>query len=170
MMIVRLEPRGDGKRVIVVADSGEVVREYDVTSTLPENVGVQICGESESREAIVAACDRAFGTPEFVAGEKEGCPCGKKPASACDGHQCQVSSWLTNPRPGLKIRTKSKLQETDGMMIAPKHLAQRRPDMPGVILDHVPGHGGDVWYVKHPGELGEVAAVYSVAEMLEERS
>lgn len=91
MMIVRLEARGEGKLVIVVADFGEVVREYDVTATLPESVGVQIVGETSSRAAIVAACDRAFGPADFAPPGKEsdGCPCGKRPAKECDGDDCR---------------------------------------------------------------------------------
>lgn len=160
MMIVRLEPRGDGRRIVVVSDDGEVVREYDVTTSLPANVGVQIYGEKSTRDAIVAACDRAFGG--------EGCPCGKKPASACDGDQCREElPLLANPVPSMKIVTIDKLESTDGMMIAAKHLNERRPGTPGQLLDYVPGHGGDVWFVEHEGAA--VAAVYSLAEMREAR-
>lgn len=72
-----------------------------MTTTLPENVGVQIVGETTAREAIVAACDRAFGKPEFIARPKdaEGCPCGKRPASECDGEECrqddEMEEWLS---------------------------------------------------------------------------
>lgn len=160
MMIVRLEPRGDGKRVIVVADSGEVLREYDVTATIPANVGVQIFGEKSARDQIIAACDRAFGS--------EGCPCGKRPASECDGDECREGlPLLANPVPSMKIVTIDKLESTDGMMIHAKHLNERRASTPGRLLDYVPGHGGDVWFVEHEGAA--VAAVYSLAEMREVR-
>lgn len=53
-------------------------------------------------------------------------------------------------KPGLCV-TVAKLGSTDGMTIAPKHLAVRRVGTVGTVSGYVPGHGGDVWWVKHSG-------------------
>ena len=63
---------------------------------------------------------------------------------------------------GQRIVT-TELGPTAGMMISPKHLAVRQQGKQGEILSYVPGHGGDVWWVKHIDD-GTIAA-YSVSEM-----
>lgn len=52
---------------------------------------------------------------------------------------------------GRKVRTNAFFEDdaTVGMMIRPDYLANRRASMDGVALDYVPGHGGDVWWVRH---------------------
>ncbi len=58
-------------------------------------------------------------------------------------------------KPNLNVRT-IKLGETTGMTIAEKHLVVRKTGVTGTVLNYVPGHGGDVWFVKHDGceEIG----------------
>lgn len=48
------------------------------------------------------------------------------------------------------------------MMIHPRHLSARRPNLPGTIQGWVPGHGGDVYWVLHEGV--EDAAAYGFPE------
>lgn len=48
---------------------------------------------------------------------------------------------------GLKIRTNKTLRTTDGMLVSPKYLNQRKPNTVGVVLNYVGGHGGDLWWV-----------------------
>lgn len=49
---------------------------------------------------------------------------------------------------GLKVKT-TKLGDSKGMMVAQEHLDARQPDKEGEVTGYVPGHGGDVWWVKH---------------------
>lgn len=51
-------------------------------------------------------------------------------------------------KPGLRVRT-GRLEKTDGMCIAPQYLASRAEGKTGEVLSYVPGHGGDVWFVRH---------------------
>lgn len=51
-------------------------------------------------------------------------------------------------KPGLWVKT-TKLGKTVGMTIAEKHLSVRKEGVEGTVLNYVPGHGGDVWYVQH---------------------
>ena len=37
---------------------------------------------------------------------------------------------------------------TEGMLIKPQHLDIRQIGKTGTILNYVPGHGGDVWFVQ----------------------
>ncbi len=62
----------------------------------------------------------------------------------------------------LKVRT-TKLEDTQGMLIAQRHLSVRKEGITGTVLSYVPGHGGDVWFVKHDG-TGEVGA-YTFTEL-----
>lgn len=64
--------------------------------------------------------------------------------------------------PGTEIRTHTQLESTRGMLIAEKHLLARRPGAVGVIGGYVPGHGGDVYWVRHGTE--EIVAVYCFTE------
>jgi hypothetical protein len=54
-----------------------------------------------------------------------------------------------NVKPNLRVKTNAKLGKTDGMTIKEKHLDVRKPEVTGTVLNYVPGHGGDVWFVKH---------------------
>lgn len=69
---------------------------------------------------------------------------------------------LNNIKIGLKIRTHEHLESTNGMMISSKHLDARRHGTTGEIVGWVPGHGGDVWWVRHDGS--DVVAAYSFTE------
>ena len=50
---------------------------------------------------------------------------------------------------GLRVKTNNRLYETRGMIIAQKHLDARQPNKEGTVSGYVPGHGGDVYWVKH---------------------
>jgi hypothetical protein len=62
---------------------------------------------------------------------------------------------------GMQVVTAHELGDTRSMLIAERYLKARRPDANGMIQGFVPGHGGDVWWVRH--DDGEVAA-YSYTE------
>lgn len=53
-------------------------------------------------------------------------------------------------KPGIRVKT-TQLGDTIGMTIVPKHLDVRREGVTGTVQDYVPGHGGDVWFVRHDG-------------------
>ncbi len=67
---------------------------------------------------------------------------------------------------GLKVRVISD-DGTEGMTIAEKHLLIREVGKEGTVLNYVPGHGGDVWYVQQDNgvaaycytELGRAAEI-----------
>lgn len=55
---------------------------------------------------------------------------------------------------GLRVGVK-KLGDTKGMMVNKKHLDVRKVCVKGEIVGYVPGHGGDVWWVRHDdGQIG----------------
>jgi len=58
-------------------------------------------------------------------------------------------------KPELRVKT-TKLESTNGMCIAQKHLNVRQEGVTGTVKSYVPGHGGDVWFVQHdnPTEVG----------------
>jgi hypothetical protein len=62
---------------------------------------------------------------------------------------------MNQMREGINVRTHARLRDTRGFMIAERHLLARRTDAAGTVLSWVPGHGGDVWWVRHND--GEVA-------------
>lgn len=51
--------------------------------------------------------------------------------------------------PGVSVHTHQKLDTEQGMAVMPSLLANRRGDADGAIYGIVPGHGGDVYWVKH---------------------
>lgn len=53
-------------------------------------------------------------------------------------------------RVGMRVRI-THLEPTTGMFIADRFLAARKSGVIGEVLGYVPGHGGDVWWVKHDG-------------------
>ncbi len=55
---------------------------------------------------------------------------------------------LNNVKVGLQVKV-VKLGDTKGMLIKPQHLDVRQVGITGTITGYVPGHGGDVWWVKH---------------------
>lgn len=63
---------------------------------------------------------------------------------------------------GIRVEI-TKLDDTGGMLINSKHLTVRRRGATGTVVNCVPGHGGDVWFVKHDGS--EVVGVYCYTEM-----
>lgn len=60
----------------------------------------------------------------------------------------------------------TRLESTTGMTIAPVNLENRRLGATGKVKHHVPGLGGDVWFIEHDDSPmpGEVAA-YCVTEI-----
>jgi len=63
---------------------------------------------------------------------------------------------------GTRIVTHEVLESTTGMIVHPKHIKARRPNMHEVIGGWVPGHGGDVYWCQ-TREDGE-CAVYCFTE------
>jgi hypothetical protein len=63
---------------------------------------------------------------------------------------------------GTRVRTHEVLESTNGMMVNPLHLSARKPNAEGVVEGCVPGHGGDVYWVRHEGD--DVAATYCFTE------
>lgn len=61
---------------------------------------------------------------------------------------------------GMKVRV-VRDGGARGMMIVEKHLSIREVGKIGVVLNWVPGHGGDVWYVKQDNGI----AAYSYTEL-----
>ena len=55
---------------------------------------------------------------------------------------------LDEIRVGLIVEVK-KLGDTKGMFISKKHLDVRAIGVKGTVVGYVPGHGGDIWWVKH---------------------
>lgn len=66
---------------------------------------------------------------------------------------------------GTKIRTNTVLESTSGMRVHPGHLSARRPDLPGIITGVVPGHGGDVYWVRHEGLENSAAYCFTEFEL-----
>lgn len=67
---------------------------------------------------------------------------------------------------GLKVRI-TKLGETNGMLIMQRHLDCRREGAIGIVDGYVPGHGGDVWWVKHEDSDDIGAYVFDEMEITE---
>lgn len=72
------------------------------------------------------------------------------------------SASATLPKAGTKFRTKAKLGDTAGMLVAQEYLDKRRPNAVGEYMAHVAGHGGDVWWIIHEGGA---AAPYVYTEL-----
>ncbi len=70
-------------------------------------------------------------------------------------------------KPGLRVIT-GKLGDTTGMMIADKHVLVRQEGISGMVLDYVPGHGGDVWFVAHDNSPAVGAYVFNEFEPAEQ--
>lgn len=56
-----------------------------------------------------------------------------------------------NIETGMKVKTVTKLENTRGMLLNPRHLECRKAGITGTVKGCVPGHGGDVWWVAHEG-------------------
>ena len=74
---------------------------------------------------------------------------------------------LENIRRGLRVRVIAD-NGTMGMFVKEEHLVLRHVGATGTIIDYVPGHGGDVWWVRHDGNDGKDIAAYSFTELAEE--
>jgi hypothetical protein len=64
--------------------------------------------------------------------------------------------------PGTKVITHAELGTTFGMSVPQRNIEARRPSMAGTIHGYVPGHGGDVYWVRHDGV--EAVAAYCFTE------
>lgn len=53
-----------------------------------------------------------------------------------------------NLRNGLKVKV-TKLGKGEGLFVVPRHLEARKENVTGVLHQHIPGHGGDGWFVVH---------------------
>jgi len=53
---------------------------------------------------------------------------------------------------GVRVRTNS-LSDTVEYIVKPQYLERRVPNAEGIIVDWVPGHGGDVYWVFHGESL-----------------
>ncbi len=74
---------------------------------------------------------------------------------------------LSEVKPGLRVRI-VQLGSTRGMFIAKEHLQVRKVGVTGTIKSWVPGHGGDVWWVKHDNSDEIGAYVFDEFEPLDE--
>jgi hypothetical protein len=61
---------------------------------------------------------------------------------------------------GMRVKV-TQLNTTDGLCVADKHISVRRIGVTGIVRGHVPGHGGDVWWITH--DDGQIGA-YSLTE------
>ena len=73
------------------------------------------------------------------------------------------------PEVGERVRTRPVLGSTLGFLVHPMHIKSRRPDTLGMFEQWVPGHGGDVWAIRHhegPGDADpSPIAVYGFWEL-----
>jgi hypothetical protein len=53
---------------------------------------------------------------------------------------------------GTKVQVHDTLNPPVGMLIKEDILARRTPGVRGQVCGYVPGHGGDVYWVRHDGE------------------
>jgi len=49
----------------------------------------------------------------------------------------------------VTIAAKFKKNATTGMFVGERNMNARMPGVNGVVVDFVPGHGGDIWFVAH---------------------
>lgn len=71
---------------------------------------------------------------------------------------------------GTKVRTHETLDDTKGMTIVEKHLNARAPNKEGVIVGIVGGHGGDVYWVRHPDTVHVAAYGFWEFELADEKT
>jgi len=65
---------------------------------------------------------------------------------------------------GVRVRVNKKLRKgTKGLLVKQHHLDVRKVGVAGTLKSHVPGHGGDVWFVQH--ENSEVVGAYCYDEL-----
>jgi hypothetical protein len=74
---------------------------------------------------------------------------------------------IQNPAAGMRVKV-VELGSTIGMLINEKHLSVRKAGTTGTITRWVPGHGGDVWWVKHDGGwIPPIIGAYCIDELEE---
>ena len=83
-------------------------------------------------------------------------------ALATEQRQSRALNFI---KPGASVRV-GELREGGGGLVADEHLAARTANSTGTVVRHVPGHGGDVWFVRHSSR--EVAS-YSINELKPEK-
>lgn len=69
---------------------------------------------------------------------------------------------LDDLRAGIIVRSMDPLEPTTGMMVKADLIAARTPLAMGKVMGPVPGHGGDVWWVRHADQS---VAPYSFSEL-----
>lgn len=76
----------------------------------------------------------------------------------------EVDNNHTLPMMGTKVKTVPEFdpKATSGMFVSPKNLSTRKENTEGMYAGYVPGHGGDVVWVRHTD--GSVAA-YTTEEL-----
>lgn len=47
------------------------------------------------------------------------------------------------------VKTVDPLHETDGFLVADRHIQARAAGRWGLLSSYAPGHGGDVWFIGH---------------------
>ena len=67
-------------------------------------------------------------------------------------------------RVGIRVKTKNKLDSTEGFLVADENLLARGCNREGEVIGWIPGHGGDLWSIRHND--GTVGA-YSYTEFEE---
>jgi hypothetical protein len=77
----------------------------------------------------------------------------------------RIAVESSDVKPGLRVKT-TKLGDTEGMVIAPKHLSIRCEGVTGTVKSYVPGYGGDVWFVQHDDSNNVGAYVVTEIELV----
>ena len=68
------------------------------------------------------------------------------------------------PKIGAAVKTKKKIADAygcRGFLVKDAYVDSRRPDEAGEYVGHVPGTGGDVWWIKHLSDRTVGAYVYT---------
>lgn len=66
---------------------------------------------------------------------------------------------VNDVKPGMNVKI-TRLEKTDGMFIKQEYLDRRKAGEVGTVLNYVPGHGGDVWWIRQSNGI----AAYSFTE------
>lgn len=56
---------------------------------------------------------------------------------------------MNNVKAKMRVKTVDPLGDVTGMMVVATQLANRTAGKVGTVEGYVPGHGGDVWWVRH---------------------
>ncbi len=57
---------------------------------------------------------------------------------------------------GRRVKTHEELGPTTGFLVKEDHITARKAATVGIVVGYVPGHGGDVFWVRH--DLGDAGA------------